>query len=100
MQDEVNKNSVEAFAFTSKAQRNSKTVINLNVASRVNRFFLTKSGDTIETYIVKTEALGKLINVPNSPVRVFNKFLPEKLPDDLNLDAYLELIETVYSHWQ
>lgn len=100
LQDEVNKNSVEAFAFTSKAQRNSKTVINLNVASRVNRFFLTKSGDTIETYIVKTEALGKLINVPNSPVRVFNKFLPEKLPDDLNLDAYLELIETVYSHWQ
>ena len=100
LQDEVNKNSVEAFAFTSKAQRNSKTVINLNVASRVNRFFLTKSGDTIETYMVKTEALGKLINVPNSPVRVFNKFLPEKLPDDLNLDAYLELIETVYSHWQ
>lgn len=100
LQDEVNKNSVEAFAFTSKAQRNSKTVINLNVASRVNRFFLTKSGDTIETYMVKTESLGKLINVPNSPVRVFNKFLPEKLPDDLNLDAYLELIETVYSHWQ
>ena len=100
LEDEVNKNSVDAFAFTSKAQRNSKPVINLQVASRVNRFFLTKSGDTIETYIIKTEALGKLINVPNSPVRVFNKSLPEKLPEDLNLDAYLDLIENVYSHWQ
>lgn len=99
LKKEFESGDVEAFMFTSKAQRHSKTVVNLKVAPRVNRFLLTKTGDSIGTYLVKTEAIGKLINVPDSPVRIFNDKIPEKLPEDLNLDAYLGLIETVYSHW-
>ena len=99
LKKEFESGDVEAFMFTSKAQRHTKTVVNMKVAPRINRFLLTKTGDSIGTYLVKTEALGKLINVPDSPVRIFNDEIPDKLPEDLNLDAYLKLIETVYSHW-
>lgn len=99
LKKEVATGDVAAFMFTSKAQRHTKTIVNMEVSARINRFLLTKSGDSIRTYLVKTESIGKLTNVPDSPVRIFNDKIPTELPEDLNLEAYLQLIETVYSHW-
>ena len=48
---------------------------------------------------MKTGQLNKVINVPESPVTLYNDKLPEELPKNLNKQAYLDLIENVYSHW-
>ena len=91
---------VSDFAFCTKAQRGTKTVFDLKVEQRVNRFLLTTSGEEVRSFSIKTGELGKVANVPNNARALLcNDKLPESLPDDLDEGAYLELIEAVYQHW-
>ena len=83
----------------SKAQRETRTVFDLKLAPRINRFLLTESGERVQSYSMKIGQLNKVINVPESPVTLYNDKLPEELPKNLNKQAYLDLIENVYSHW-
>ena len=99
LEKEIKSGNVSEFAFVSKAQRETRTVFDLKLAPRINRFLLTESGECVRSYSMKTGQLGKVINVPESPVTLYNDKLPEKLPKNLNKQAYLDLIENVYSHW-
>ena len=99
LEKEIKSGNVSEFAFVSKAQRETRTVFDLKLAPRINRFLLTESGERVQSYSMKTGQLNKVINVPESPVTLYNDKLPEELPKNLNKQAYLDLIENVYSHW-
>lgn len=99
LEKEIKSGNVSEFAFVSKAQRETRTVFDLKLAPRINRFLLTESGERVQSYSMKTGQLGKVTNVPESPVTLYNDKLPEELPKNLNKQAYLDLIENVYSHW-
>ena len=99
LEKEIESGNVSEFAFVSKAQRETRTVFDLKLAPRINRFLLTESGERVQSYSMKTGQLGKVTNVPESPVTLYNDRLPEELPKNLNKQAYLDLIENVYSHW-
>ena len=99
LEKEIESGNVSEFAFVSKAQRETRTVFDLKLAPRINRFLLTESGERVQSYSMKTGQLGKVTNVPESPVTLYNDKLPEELPKNLNKQAYLDLIENVYSHW-
>lgn len=99
LEKEIESGNVSEFAFVSKAQRETRTVFDLKLAPRINRFLLTESGERVQSYSIKTGQLGKVTNVPESPVTLYNDKLPEELPKNLNKQAYLDLIENVYSHW-
>ena len=99
LEKEIESGNVSEFAFVSKAQRETRTVFDLKLAPRINRFLLTESGERVQSYSMKTGQLNKVINVPESPVTLYNDKLPEELPKNLNKQAYLDLIENVYSHW-
>ena len=99
LEKEIKSGNVSEFAFVSKAQRETRTVFDLKLAPRINRFLLTESGECVRSYNMKTGQLNKVINVPESPVTLYNDKLPEELPKNLNKQAYLDLIENVYSHW-
>ena len=99
LEKEIKSGNVSEFAFVSKAQRETTTVFDLKLAPRINRFLLTESGERVQSYSMKTGQLGKVTNVPESPVTLYNDKLPEELPKNLNKQAYLDLIENVYSHW-
>jgi hypothetical protein len=99
LEKEIESENVSEFAFVSKAQRETRTVFDLKLAPRINRFLLTESGERVQSYSMKTGQLGKVTNVPESPVTLYNDKLPEELPKNLNKQAYLDLIENVYSHW-
>lgn len=99
LEKEIKYGNVSEFAFVSKAQRETRTVFDLKLAPRINRFLLTESGERVQSYSMKTGQLGKVTNVPESPVTLYNDKLPEELPKNLNKQAYLDLIENVYSHW-
>ena len=99
LEKEIKSGNVSEFAFVSKAQRETRTVFDLKLAPRINRFLLTESGECVRSYNMKTGQLNKVINVPESPVTLYNNKLPEELPKNLNKQAYLDLIENVYSHW-
>ena len=85
--------------FTSKAPRSTKTVIGRYTAERVNRFLLTQTGETIGLYNLRTGNVGKVTNLPDSKITLYNDFIPKTVPENLNKQAYLEMIESVYSHW-
>lgn len=99
LEKEIESGDVSEFAFVSKAQRETRTVFDFKIAPRVNRFLLTESGEQVRSYNLKSGQLVKITNVPDSLVTVYNDELPEKLPKNLNKQAYLDLIESVYSHW-
>lgn len=99
LEKEIESGNVSEFAFVSKAQRETRTVFDLKLAPRINRFLLTESGERVQSYSMKTGQLCKVTNVPESPVTLYNDKLPEELPKNLNKQAYLDLIENVYSHW-
>ena len=99
LEKEIESGDVSEFAFVSKAQRETRTVFDFKIAPRVNRFLLTESGEQVRNYNLKSGQLVKITNVPDSLVTVYNDELPEKLPKNLNKQAYLDLIESVYSHW-
>lgn len=99
LEKEIKSGNVSEFAFVSKAQRETRTVFDFKLAPRINRFLLTESGERVQSYSMKTGQLGKVTNVPESPVTLYNDKLPEELPKNLNKQAYLDLIENVYSHW-
>ena len=99
LEKEIKSGNVSEFAFVSKAQRETRTVFDLKLGPRINRFLLTESGERVRSYNMKTGQLNKVINVPESPVTLYNDKLPEELPKNLNKQAYLDLIENVYSHW-
>ena len=99
LEKEIKSGNVSEFAFVSKAQRETRTVFDLKLAPRINRFLLTESGERVQSYSMKTGQLGKVTNVAESPVTLYNDKLPEELPKNLTKQAYLDLIENVYSHW-
>ena len=82
-----------------KSAARNQNCFDLKLAPRINRFLLTESGERVQSYSMKIGQLNKVINVPESPVTLYNDKLPEELPKNLNKQAYLDLIENVYSHW-
>ena len=78
LEKEIESGNVSEFAFVSKAQRETRTVFDLKLAPRVNRFLLTESGERVQSYSMKTGQLNKVINVPESPVTLYNDKLPER----------------------
>lgn len=96
----IAKNRTDLFAWTLKATRNHKTVINYEIAQTVNRVFLTLDGDEIGNYSVTKDSIEAFTNKPVSKVKLINEQIPDVLPENINRDAYIEIIKTVYSHWQ
>ena len=96
----VKANRVDLFAWTLKATKNHIGVINKKIAQKVNRVLLTTEGDEIGNYSITKDKIEAFLYFPNCPVEIINDGYPEKLPDNLNIDAYEQLITQVYeSHW-
>lgn len=99
VQSIANSNQVDLFAWTLKATKNHKSVIDYKITQNVNRVLLTKNGVTIGNYSVIKDKVEAFTNLPETKVKLINDGIPTELPSDINLEAYIEVIEKAYSNW-
>lgn len=99
VQSIANSNQVDLFAWTLKATKNHKSVIDYKITQNVNRVLLTKNGVTIGNYSIIKDKVEAFTNLPETKVKLINDGIPTELPSDINLEAYIEVIEKAYSNW-
>ena len=73
-------------------------LIDYKITQNVNRILLTKNGVTIGNYSVIKDKVEAFTNLPETKVKLIND-VPTELPSDINLEAYIEVIEKAYSNW-
>ena len=94
------RNATDLFAMTIKADKNHRTVFNHLIGQRINRVFLTTTGDEIGMYSVTKDKVENVRNLkPNSKVMIINEAIPNTLPKNLDLQQYIDLAQTFYEHW-
>ena len=96
----VQANRVDLFVWVTKATKNHKLVINNKISQPTQRFLLTNTGDKIGNYNLTTDKVDKVLNLPNdTSISLINSAYPSKLPDDLDINSYIKLIETSFEKW-
>ena len=96
----VQANRVDLFVWVTKATKNHKLVINNKISQPTQRFLLTNTGNKIGNYNLTTDKVDKVLNLPNdTSISLINSAYPSKLPDDLDINSYIKLIETSFEKW-
>ena len=91
---------VSLFAMTIKADKNHRTVFNHLIGQKVNRVFLTTSGLEIGMYSVTKDKVENVRNLnPHSKVMLINQAIPNALPQNLDIQQYIDLAQSYYEHW-
>jgi hypothetical protein len=94
-------NRVDLFIWCTKATKKHKLVINNMITQPVHRFLLTKHSDRIGNYNLETDKIDKILHLPSEAyISIFKKGFPEKFPDNLDIESYINLINNVYEKWQ
>ena len=96
----ANNNQTDLFAWTIKPTKGHRSVIDNKITQRINRVLLTTEGHILGNYSVVKDKVEKFNGLElNQPVTVINQGLPDKLPANLDIQAYVDLAQTILDHW-